>query len=148
MEKALLEWAVKNGINKEQIIFLNATPNRLMPEVFREVDLAVFPNRCEGGTNLVAMEAMASNIPCIISKNTGHTDIIKDRNCYPLEDQRQIHIPNEDTVDWGESSVEEIVVLMEDTYHKRKKLDTNSIRNSVLEHSWESSINKLLCHLY
>lgn len=43
-----------------------------MPEVFREVDLAVFPNRCEGGANLVAMEAFAYGLSCLILQNTGH----------------------------------------------------------------------------
>ena len=30
-------------------------------------DAGLFPNRCEGGTNLVAMEAMASGLPVILS---------------------------------------------------------------------------------
>ena len=58
-----------------------------MPEVLREVDVAVFPNRCEGGTNLVAMEALASGLTCILSKNTGHLDLIRADNCLPLATQ-------------------------------------------------------------
>ena len=32
--------------------------------LFRRVDAAVFTNRAEGGTNLVAMEAMAAGVRC------------------------------------------------------------------------------------
>jgi len=68
----ILKWVLRNGVKSEKIIFLDVTPNRLMPEVFREVDLAVFPNRCEGGANLVAMEAFAYGLSCLILQNTGH----------------------------------------------------------------------------
>ncbi len=49
---------------------------------------AVFANRAEGGTNLVAMECMACGVPTILSRNTGHLDLIEDANCYPLTPRR------------------------------------------------------------
>jgi len=73
-----------------QVLCLDTAPNRLMPDVFREVDLAVFPNRCEAGTNLVAMEALAFGLPCLISQNTGHLDIIQNNNAIPLTVQKPI----------------------------------------------------------
>ena len=142
MDRAIYEWVINNGIKPEQIIPLDIVPNRLMPEVFREVDLAVFPSRCEAGTNLVAMEALAFGLPCLISKNTGHLDIIKNGNCFPLESQKPISQLG--TEGWGESSVEEIVELMEAAYSGRLKIDTNNVRNSMLEHSWENAINSML----
>jgi glycosyltransferase involved in cell wall biosynthesis len=48
-----------------------------MPSVLQEMNVAVFPNRAEGGTNLVAMECMACGLPVILSGNTGHLDLIE-----------------------------------------------------------------------
>jgi len=142
MGQAINEWVIRNGINPDQVICLGPTPNRLMPDVFREVDLAVFPNRCEAGTNLVAMEALAYGLPCLISKNTGHLDLIKDQNCFPLSDQKPIH--GEGTVDWGESSVDEMVTLMEECYQGKIKINPSIARESVLNYSWENAIHSML----
>lgn len=142
MGRSINEWIIKNGVNLDQVICLESTPNRLMPEVFREVDLAVFPNRCEGGTNLVAMEALAYGLPCLISKNTGHLDIIIKDNCFPLTDQKPIH--GEGKSDWGESSVPEIVDLMEECYQGKIKINPSTARGSMLGHSWENTINSML----
>jgi glycosyltransferase involved in cell wall biosynthesis len=140
--RSINEWIARNGINIDQVISLGPTPNRLMPEVFREIDLAVFPNRCEAGTNLVAMEALAYGIPCLISKNTGHLDLIKDQNCFPLQDQKPINAQGKD--DWGESSVEEMVALMEEYYQGKIKINPSIARESMLDHSWEKAINSML----
>jgi glycosyltransferase involved in cell wall biosynthesis len=40
-------------------------------------DIAVFPNRAEGGTNLVAMECIASGIPTILNPETGQRDLLQ-----------------------------------------------------------------------
>jgi glycosyltransferase involved in cell wall biosynthesis len=140
--RSINEWISGNGINPDQVICLGPTPNRLMPEVFREVDLAVFPNRCEAGTNLVAMEALAYGLPSLISKNTGHLDLIKDQNCFPLTDQKPIH--RQGTTDWGESSVDEIATLMEECYQGKIKINPSIARESMLNYSWENAINSML----
>jgi len=144
--KSLADWIQNNGLSKDQFINLEAISNRLMPEIFREVDIAVFPNRCEGGTNLVAMEALSSGLICAISSNTGHLDIIKDNNCLPLMSQSQVK-----TVDctqgWGESSVDEILAMLESTYENRDILNRINIRNSVSQLSWKNSIGNLLSTL-
>ena len=142
MGRSIYEWILRNDVDSEQIICLETIPNRLMPEVFREVDLAVFPNRCEGGTNLVAMEALAYGLPCLISKNTGHLDLIKADNCFPLTIQNKIC--GNGMTDWGESSVDEIVALMEDAYHGRAKINRLKVRESMLNHSWDSTIKTML----
>ena len=45
--------------------------------LLKQADLAVFPNRCEGGTNLVAMEAIACGVPTVLSANSGHLDLLR-----------------------------------------------------------------------
>ncbi len=45
------KWAAENGVPSDQFIDLGMKPNEEMPNYLRDMDLAVFPNRCEGGTN-------------------------------------------------------------------------------------------------
>ena len=73
-------WVSEAGLPDEAHIDVGAISNSRIPSIMTEASVALFPNRCEGGTNLVAMEAMASGIPCILSANTGHLDIITDTN--------------------------------------------------------------------
>lgn len=114
----VLAWAHANGIGAEQILDLGNVPNVLMPSVLREMNVAVFPNRAEGGTNLVAMECMACGLPVILSRNTGHLDLMESDNCFPLDDQKpvpgafaEVGVPG-----WGESNVEELVTRLEEIF--------------------------------
>ena len=144
--KSLADWIQNNGVSKDQFINLESISNRLMPEIFREVDIAIFPNRCEGGTNLVAMEALSSGLICAISSNTGHLDIIKKNNCLPLITQSQVKIVDR-TQGWGESSVDEILATLESVYENRDILNRDVIRKSVSDLSWRNSIGNLLSTL-
>lgn len=113
-------WAVANGIKPEQFYNLGFVPNASMPTILREADAAVFPNRCEGGTNLVAMETMACGVPCILSANTGHLDLLQDGAALALTDQRPIPaLPG-----WRESNIEEIVAALETLYTDRTRAAT------------------------
>jgi glycosyltransferase involved in cell wall biosynthesis len=104
-------WAAASGIPPHQFIDLGQIANSAMPRLYREMDVGLFPNRCEGGTNLVAMECMACGIPVILSSNTGHLDLITPDRCFPLEHQSVVDGALH--VGWGESSVEEIVATLE-----------------------------------
>lgn len=112
-------WARQMGIPPEAMVDLGAVPNPQMPPILREMDVALFPNRCEPGTNLVAMEAMACGVPCILSRNTGHLDIVGEDDCYAL--RRQTPVPRDlgGWDGWGESDVEEIVEALEQVWRNR-----------------------------
>ena len=110
-------WVAANGIRAEQFLDLGVVPNALLPAMLREADAALFPNRCEGGTNLVAMEAMACGVPCILSANTGHLDLIKDGTALALTDQRRIPA----APGWCESDIEEILAALETLYTDRAR---------------------------
>ena len=110
-------WAVANGIKPEQFLNLGLVPNASMPTILREMDAAVFPNRCEGGTNLVAMETMACGVPTLLSANTGHLDLLQDGSALALTDQRPIPgVPG-----WRESNIDEIVASLEVLYTDRAR---------------------------
>lgn len=72
---ALTAWLGAQGIPAANHVEIGRVPHHTMPYYLRCADVAVFPNRCEGGTNLVAMEAMACGIPTILSDGTGHQDL-------------------------------------------------------------------------
>jgi glycosyltransferase involved in cell wall biosynthesis len=128
-------WAGANDIAAEQVIDLGNVPNISMPPILREMDAAVFTNRSEGGTNLVAMECMACGVPVILSRNTGHLDLIKDDNCYPLDDQRAA--ANRwnsvgDVACWGESQVEEVVERFEQIFADRAAAKERGMRAAAM----------------
>jgi glycosyltransferase involved in cell wall biosynthesis len=117
-------WMAANGIGPDNYLDLGMPPNATMPALLREMDVALFPNRAEGGTNLVAMEAMACGVPTILSRNTGHTDLIEDENCYPLVEQRPLSGEEAGfggVAGWGESDIDEIVEALERVYAHREE---------------------------
>lgn len=147
---AIGPWLVANGIPAENLLVPGPLPNAAMAPLLRDADLAVFPNRCEGGTNLVAMEAMATGVPCILSANTGHLDLIQEDNCYPLTLQRPVAggCPLYQGYEgWGESDVGEIVELMERVFAHRTESRTRGGRAAEWmrgEWTWENRMSDLL----
>lgn len=74
-----------NGLNPDKVITLPKKPSFQMPYIYKNTDIGLFPNRCEGGTNLMLMEYMACGKPVIASAQTGHADIIRHNNAFPIE---------------------------------------------------------------
>ena len=140
-------WAAANGVAPDQVIDLGAVPNMSMPAILRETDVALFPNRGEGGTNLVAMECMACGVPTILSANTGHLDVIAEGRCIPLKRQRPV-APNAQapgTEGWGESDVEEIVGALESVYRDRSASAAIGAAGAkfMAELTWENQTRRL-----
>jgi len=133
-------WAVANGVPAEAIVDLAEMPNYQMAELYQEIDVALFPNRGEGGTNLVAMEAMACGVPAILSANTGHLDVIYPGCCRPLTRQRPV--AGADHAGWGESDVEEIVAELERLYHDRAEREAIGQRGAEMmrDFDWKNRI--------
>jgi tetratricopeptide (TPR) repeat protein/glycosyltransferase involved in cell wall biosynthesis len=136
-------WLQANGIPRSQFLDLGQVPNAQMPRILREVDVALFPNRAEGGTNLVAMECMACGVPTILSANTGHLDLIQDSNCFVLERQRPL--PDLECQDWGESDPEEIIEILETAYQNRSEAQRRARvgAEALMQLSWARQLDKL-----
>jgi glycosyltransferase involved in cell wall biosynthesis len=117
---ALGAWLEANGLPAGSYVDLGPVPNAGMGQLVREADVALFPNRCEGGTNLVAMECMASGVPTILAANTGHLDLV-DGGCIVLERQGAVRPTGHfaGTEGWGESDVEEVLEALEWAYARR-----------------------------
>lgn len=113
------KWTAEIGLPEGAHLDVGAVPNAHMPKILAEADVALFPNRCEGGTNLVAMETMAMGVPCILSANSGHLDIITDDNCYALNRQSVCSPTMDPSGIWRESDVDEIIEALEAAYSNR-----------------------------
>jgi glycosyltransferase involved in cell wall biosynthesis len=153
----IAEWLTANGLPSNSFIDLGLVPNHITPQIVREADVALFPNRCEAGTNLVAMECLASGIPTVLSTNTGHLDLLGDpkdiedsavRHCYPLRHQSQVmqHPHFSGVEGWGESDVEEIVEVLEQIYTDRSEAKHRGERGTLFmqEMTWEKQVEKIL----
>ena len=140
-KKSISTWIESNGIKPSQYLMLDSISNTQMSDVYAEVDVALFPNRCEGGTNLVAMEAIRSGVSSILSANTGHLDIIQRGNCIPLLEQKTID--RDGFSGWGESSIDEILHHLERAYNSGA-IDKITASNSMAPYTWSNSIDSLI----
>ena len=105
-------------------------------------------SRCEGGTNLVAMECMASGLPVILSRNTGHLDLIGDGNCYTLDLQLPMGeiTGRPELAGWGESVIDEIVEKLEAAYTDRTEAAKRGAAAAEFMKGWgwPAQIDRLL----
>jgi glycosyltransferase involved in cell wall biosynthesis len=141
-------WATANEIAADRILDLGLVPNHRMPTILREMNVALFPNRAEGGTNLVAMECMACGLPTILSRNTGHVDIIESDSCYTLYDQRQPLGGFADVggvIGWGESQVDEIVERLEQVFFDRDEAARRGRRAAerLAQLTWQATAGQM-----
>jgi glycosyltransferase involved in cell wall biosynthesis len=113
-----------NGVDLERVITLLPRPNQMLARIYKNTDVGLFPNRCEGGTNLVLMEYMACGKPAIASFNSGHRDVLTPANSIPITGSRPITLreADRDIAQWSEPDLEETVAHLEWAYHHRDRL--------------------------
>ncbi len=140
------EWLARNGIPPEAVIDLGVMRNHQMPQVLRQCDVGLFPSRCEGGTNLVAMEAMACGLPVILSNNTGHRDLIHGdgevARCWSLDMQLPLAdlTGRPERVDWGESLIDEMVAKLEAAHADRAEAARRGAAAARFMEGWDWSL--------
>ncbi len=138
-----LGWTVANGIAPHQVMHFGPLPNARLPRILREADVALFPNRAEGGTNLAAMEAIACGVPTILSANTGHLDLVEAGGCYPL--RRQSPSPGSEAKGWCDSDIDEIVETLEAVHRDRDAARATGRQGAaqMMELSWARQLDVL-----
>ena len=143
---AIADWAKANGVAENAFIDLGWVSHGQLPEILCEAHVGLFPNRCEGGTNLAAMEAMACGVPCILSANSGHMDLIEEDNCYPLTRQSAVNLDMDCPEDWRDSSIDEIVGHLEDVYDNRAEAVSRGEKGAQFMQglTWEKQTDKLV----
>jgi len=143
---AIVDWALVHGLQSQSIIDTGWIPNVMLPTLLSKADVALFPNRAEGGTNLAAMEVMACGVPCILSANTGHLDLIGEGNCYVLEDQKPCTYSGDPAGHWRESSIDNILQQLETAYQDAADRRQRGERGAeFMRHlSWKNQVAKIV----
>ncbi len=116
----------ENGLDADRIFTLDLLPQHAQREMFSQTHVGVFPNRCEGGTNLVLMEYMACAKPVIAAFATGQKDILSEDNALLLRQLKDMEILDGRGARigrWQDPSLDELVAQLEYAYHHRESID-------------------------
>jgi glycosyltransferase involved in cell wall biosynthesis len=113
-----------NGLDLDRVITVGLRDNRLLPRLYHSTDMGIFPNRVEGGTNMVLMEYMACGKPVLVSFNSGHKDVVRRENAVLIEQHQPMEIRSgtEVTATWNDPSLEEAIEKLEWCYQNRDEL--------------------------
>ncbi len=113
-----------NGLDLKRVLTLGPRLNPLMPRIYRNSDVGLFPNRCEGGTNLVMMEYMACGKPVVATGGTGHADIVNAGNALIIATPTENIFNNagNPVARWPEPSLEDTIEKLEYAYQNRDHL--------------------------
>jgi glycosyltransferase involved in cell wall biosynthesis len=134
---------VDNGVDLKKVMIMPIYPNIMLPRVYKNTDVGLFPNRCEGGTNLVLMEYMACGKPAIAAYNSGHKDILTDSNSILLTQMRPVTLSNNNVplAVWDEPSLDETVAKLEWAYNNRDSLKKIGLQagNDLCKMTWQET---------
>lgn len=121
-----------NGIHKSQFTILPRLSQRDLAREMANTDCGIFPNRCEGGTNLVLMEYLSTGRHAIANRRTGHADL--------GEAIRYEITSGDDENHWANQSIESIVEAMKRAYSKRGKVTSGE----PTKWSWRAAAEKIV----
>ena len=133
-----------NGIPPERVYLAPLIDNTLVGQIYRQTDIGIFPNRCEGGNNMVMCEYMACGRTVIASDATGHADVITAQNAFPLTSYSPVLISDaagQPSAVWHEASVEEMIEQLELAYQNRDICVQKGLiaANAMKGLSWEKA---------
>lgn len=142
-----------NGLDERRIVTMPLVANNKLRDLYSITDLGLFPNRCEGGTNLAMMEYMACGKPVIASYNTGHKDVLTRDNSIMLENMKDFRLydtANNLFADWKEPDFDELVSKIEYAYNNREALRSigSAAAESMKRHTWSAVADNLIKHIY
>jgi glycosyltransferase involved in cell wall biosynthesis len=145
----MLRTYVQNGLDPARIVTCNLVPNEQLRKLYAQTDIGIFPNRCEGGTNLVMMEYMACGKPVIASNTSGHKDILTPENALCLNALRDLTVvdPNGETVcRWQEPSLDELLDQLEYAYQHRAAIADIGRRagEALKKYTWQHAAQRLV----
>lgn len=112
----------QNGIPADRVYLAPLIDNTLIRQIYQQTDIGIFPNRCEGGNNMVMCEYMACGRTIIASDATGHADVITGNNAFSLTSYTPIlahDLSGQPAGIWHEPSVEELIEKLELAYQNR-----------------------------
>ena len=138
-----------NELDAGRIITHDLVDHAELRSLYAQTDIGVFPNRCEGGTNLVLMEYMACAKPVIASNCSGHKDILTQDNAIRLNDLKEIRIVEGGGAEigiWEEPHLDDLVDCLEHAYANRTAIAQYGLRagEDLKMMSWAHTAERLL----
>jgi glycosyltransferase involved in cell wall biosynthesis len=137
-----------HGIDLDRVITVGPRDHRLLSQLYHASDLGLFPNRLEGGNNMVLMEFMACGKPVLVSYNSGHTEIVNRKNAVLIDTHRPMErrTGTELIAVWNDPSLEETIEKLEWCYHHRDALAAlaRQAAMDMREFSWQRLAKGLL----
>jgi len=139
----------ENGMDLSRALTLGPRGNALTPRIYRNTDIGVFPNRCEGGTNLVLMEYMACGKPVLASASTGHADIVRPENALVIRNKPEeavINGPSGPIARWPEPDLDDIIDKLEWAYQHRGEIAAlgEQAGADLARHTWKKTAEEFL----
>jgi glycosyltransferase involved in cell wall biosynthesis len=140
---AMNKLLVANGIDISRVITLPPKANIAMARIYKNTDCGLFPNRCEGGSNLVLMEYMACGKPAIVSNTSGHRDVANATNSLLLHALDPVSVAQDEEIVavWDEANLDEILAQLEWAYTHRETLQTlgAAAGKSMESYTWQAT---------
>jgi glycosyltransferase involved in cell wall biosynthesis len=138
-----------NGLDPGRIVTFDLLPQHKQRDLYAQTHVGVFPNRCEGGTNLVLMEYMACAKPVIASYTSGHKDILTSENALRLTDMQNFNLVGSSGQlmgRWQEPSLDELIAQLEYAYLHRELLQKVAAKagTDLLKFSWKQTAQRLM----
>lgn len=117
---------------KDRVIYLPVLDQYKLSDFMRMSDIGIFPNRIEGGTNLVLMEYLACGHPTIATYSTGQKDVLDKSYSFLL-------YPGEDN-----KTVDMIVEYVKYAYENREQIKAMGgwADMAMNDFSWEKNANE------
>lgn len=142
-EEIILATLERNGIDTSRVILHSVMPNSAMRCVYQQSDIGLFPNRCEGGNNMVMSEYMACGRTVIASNKTGHGNVITTDNAFAVDDYtiRMIEYKGQPSALWFEPSVDEVIEKLELAYKHRDHIiqKADQAANDLKKLDWKQA---------
>jgi glycosyltransferase involved in cell wall biosynthesis len=109
------------GVSPDRFVLLAPRPHHAMPAVYHNCDVGLFPNRAEGGTNLVLMEFMACGKPVVATSATGHADVISPEHALIVDSPGEVvsSSDGQSVARWPEPDLEQTIERLEWAYQNR-----------------------------
>ena len=152
--KDIHPWLVEQGIPARNVVVPTAMANSQLPSLVKQADSAVFMSRCEGGTNLMAMEALACGLPTILSNNTGHRDLLDGDIPHAIGISKNIDVDESITrfygydhrSMWGESNPDTLVELWCQQLKNKQEWHYRGVKGAeqMKKYSWVASMDNLI----
>jgi len=134
-------WLATNGVPADSAVDIGMVANTILPDIVREAHVGLFPSRAEAEPSTAMLECMASGVPCIVARNTGHLELAREQIAYPLVEQSSVAPPLarvRGTEGWGTAGVDDIIAQLEQVFTNTSDARRRGVAaaREVASYSW------------